>query len=85
MMWKALFTPRARKDLIKLEREHASRILEKIKKTLENPETHYKELGSRGYRKLRIGDYRVIAVLDFSGKVVDVRRVGHRRNIYKKI
>ncbi len=31
-----------------------------------------------------MGDYRVIYVIDDSVSVVDIRRIGHRRDIYSK-
>ena len=37
------------------------------------------------YHKIRAGDYRAIVMLGHQKEVVDVRRIGHRRNIYEKI
>lgn len=36
----------------------------------------------KGYWKLRIGDYRVIYKI--SGKIVEIFRIGHRKEIYKR-
>jgi len=33
--------------------------------------------------KLRVGDYRAIVDVDNSAKVINVLKVGHRKNIYK--
>ncbi|MFH0714180.1 MAG: type II toxin-antitoxin system RelE/ParE family toxin [Candidatus Diapherotrites archaeon] len=86
-MWRLVFTPRARKDLLKIEKSEAIRIVEKLKSCLENPESHFVQL-SRPYAeywKLRVGDYRAIAVLEYSTQTVEVRRAGHRKNIYRQL
>lgn len=42
---------------------------------------HYEGLS---YFKLRIGDYRALLDINPSFKLIEVRVVGHRSNIYKK-
>jgi mRNA interferase RelE/StbE len=34
--------------------------------------------------RLRVGDYRVIYLVDDGVRLVDVRKVGHRKDIYRK-
>ena len=34
--------------------------------------------------RLRVGDYRVIYLVDDVVRLVDVRKVGHRKDIYRK-
>ncbi len=58
-MWEAVITPSARKDLLKLEKAAAKQIITKVKKTLANPERHFKKLVDSDYCKLRAGDYRI--------------------------
>ena len=84
-MWHIVFTKRARKDLIALERQVSKRIFSKLEKAAENPKKQFSELVGSDYSKLRIGDYRVIVFLKFEEKLIEVRRIGHRRNIYKKL
>ena len=38
-----------------------------------------------GSFKLRVGDFRVIADIDRASKLIEVRLIGHRKNIYNKI
>lgn len=33
--------------------------------------------------RIRIGDYRVIYIIDDEIKIIDVQKVGHRRDIYE--
>ncbi|HZX34043.1 MAG TPA: type II toxin-antitoxin system RelE/ParE family toxin [archaeon] len=84
-MWQLLFTARARKDLLSLEKPVAERIISKLEQASADPQKAFSKLSGFQYYKLRVGDYRVIAFLDFSMKVVEVRRIGHRKNIYGKI
>jgi mRNA interferase RelE/StbE len=41
--------------------------------------------GHRPYLRLRIGDYRVIYVVDDEAKTVTVVLAGHRRDIYREL
>lgn len=77
--------PRARKDLIKLEKTISKRIIEKLEKALINPQKSFQQLTDSPYWKLRVGDYRIIALADEEKKLIEIRRIGHRKNIYNKI
>ena len=72
------------KDLSRLGRAEARRILDAIEKKLSASADEYLLLRGKfaGLRKLRLGDYQVIfAVL---GKQALVLRIGHRSRIYDK-
>ncbi len=84
-MWQLAFTKRSEKDFFRLEKEVARRIVARLEKSLENPKRYYSRVKGTGYCKLRAGDYRAVVILDQSKEIIDVRRVGHRRNIYKNL
>jgi len=69
--------------LSKSDRDQIKRAIET--KLTENPEVFGKPLrrSLKGYRKLRIGDYRVIFRIE--GNVVKVLVIQHRSIVYKKI
>jgi len=72
------------RDLKRLSRAEARRVLNQIEEGLsENADTYPVLKGQfTGLRKYRIGDYRVIyAIL---GDDVLVLRIGHRKEVYKK-
>ena len=71
------------KDLRKLNRPAAIRLLSKIEKAL-RLEGQGKALTGdfNGLYSLRVGDYRVIYVRTDSGFLV--LRIGHRRDVYKR-
>lgn len=71
------------KDLSRLGKSEARRILDKIEKDLSVRAGNYPLLKGAfaGLRKLRVGDYRIIFAV--FGQEVLVLRIGHRRDIYK--
>jgi mRNA interferase RelE/StbE len=71
------------RDLKKLSKEAAGRLLDQIERELlKKPESNPILKGQfTGLRKFRVGDYRVIYAL--LGEDVLILRIGHRKNIYK--
>ena len=72
------------KDLKKLGKAEASRIMDKIEKDLLKRPDAIPVLKGRfaGLRKYRFGDYRIIYVL--IGEEVIILRIGNRKDVYKK-
>ena len=72
------------KDLKKIGRKVAKRILDQIEKELgADPDKGVPLSGQfKGMFRYRIGDYRIIYVK--TGRGVLILRIGHRRKIYKK-
>ncbi len=72
------------RDLAKLPKAEARRVLDRIEEELSEKADSYPVLKGpfAGLRKFRIGDYRVIyAIL---GNDVLVLRIGHRKDVYRK-
>ena len=84
MAYNIVYKKSVQRDLKKLSKAEAHRILNQVEEDLsKNADTHPVLKGQfAGLRKYRIGDYRVIyAVL---GVDVLVLRIGHRKDVYKK-
>ncbi len=84
MAYNIIYKKSVHRDLKKLSKAEASRILDQIEDELSKKADTYPVLKGQfaGLRKYRIGDHRVIyAIL---GENVLVLRVGHRRDVYKK-
>lgn len=88
MAWQIEFLPEAAKELRKLDRTAAARILKTLEQriaVLDDPRT----LGSAltgdhaGYWRWRIGDYRLIAQIEDERVTVLEVRVAHRRAVYR--
>ena len=71
------------RDLKRLDKTEAGKILDKIEEELSQRADAYPVLKGEfaGLRKLRVGDYRVIYALMESDCLI--LRIGHRREIYR--
>ncbi|MBI2140532.1 type II toxin-antitoxin system RelE/ParE family toxin [Candidatus Woesearchaeota archaeon] len=78
------WSKKAEKFLEKLPPDTASRIAHKVDSIAADPFHFLEHYEGENYFKLRIGDYRALIDVDTSLRVIDVRIVGHRRNIYLK-
>jgi mRNA interferase RelE/StbE len=86
-MYQVEFRPKAAEDFEKLDEAIAARLLIKLRWLAENFESVKPEPLAgpfSGLHKLRVGDYRVVYSVDRHKKVLTVRLVGHRREIYER-
>ena len=84
MAYNITFKKSVAKDLKKIDRAEADRILKKISSELSKQADELPELKGpfAGLRKYRIGNYRVIfAIIDDS---ILILRIQHRKDAYKK-
>ena len=81
------FTRSARKELEPLPADTAHRILEKIESLAGNPRLPgtIKLRGQRHLWRMRVGDCRVIYLIDDFTKAIDISVVRHRRDIYRDL
>jgi mRNA interferase RelE/StbE len=78
-----LLTKKAEKQLDKLPDNIAEPIIEAINDLADNPRpVGYKNLKKRDGYRIRIGDYRVIYEVFDNELVIDVIKLGHRKDIY---
>jgi mRNA interferase RelE/StbE len=81
-MYSLLFEKKALNDLNSLDKEIKTRIWNKLQLCKENPFRFLKHLEDMPGFKLRVGDYRAIVDVDNSNMIINVLKVGHRKNIY---
>ena len=86
-MYKVRFSERAKKDLKKTDKHTAALILGWIRKNLENcenPRAHGKALTANlsGTWRYRVGDYRLLALIEDETITILILNIGHRREIY---
>ena len=84
-MYKIVVSKNALKDMTHLPAKINVQISKSIDKLANNPRPlGCKKLkGEKEYMwRIRVGDYRILYTIEEEIKVVDVRKVGHRRNIY---
>jgi mRNA interferase RelE/StbE len=88
LAWKIEFVPAAAKELRKLDRQVAARIIKTLEEhiaPLDDPRTIGSALVGEhaGYWRWRIGDYCVVARIQDERIMVLVVRVAHRREVYR--
>ncbi len=74
------------KDLYKLDKETAAKIIERVSTYLiRDPLKLGKALTGQfsGFYRYRYGDYRVLYVVDLTKKTIIVLKVWHRKNAYE--
>ena len=83
MAYNIVYKKSVHRDLKKLPKAEARRILDKIEKELsKNPQSNPALKGPFAWlRKFHIGDYRIIYVV--LGNDVLILRIGHRGDVYK--
>lgn len=74
----------AAKELADIQDPNRKRILAKIRSLADEPRPDgvVKLTGLSAYR-LRVGDYRIVYIIEDSIRVVSVTRIAHRSNVYQ--
>lgn len=77
--------PSALKELRKLPNDAIGRIVVAVEALKENPFPHgsRKLAGGRSSYRIREGDYRVIYTVAAELLVIEIVKVGHRKDVYK--
>jgi mRNA interferase RelE/StbE len=86
--YRIVFTNGALKELKKLDKQTALFIMAWVRKNLNactDPRRHGKGLTAKhsGQWRYRLGDYRLIAEIRDSERIVLILTVGHRREVYE--
>ena len=89
MAWRIEFVPAAAKELKKLGKSEAARIVTTLETriaALEDPRMIGSALTGElgGLWRWRIGDYRIIARIEDERITILIVRIGHRRGIYRR-
>jgi mRNA interferase RelE/StbE len=76
----------AKKELKKLNKQIIRRILQAIEKLAEDPyrSGSNKLIGSDSIYRLRVGNYRIIYDIRSDLQIVEIIKVGHRREVYRQ-
>jgi mRNA interferase RelE/StbE len=80
--WKAS----AKKELRKIDKTKIPKILDEIEKLSQNPypKNHKKILGTEHIYRVKIGDYRAIYSIENQQLIIEIIRIRHRKDVYKK-
>ena len=85
---KVIFTPKAKKSFLKLDKTIQKQIQKFIEKleAMSDPRVSGKMLAGNllGFWRYRVGDYRLLCKIIDKELVIVVVEVGHRREVYDK-
>ena len=74
----------AAKELEALPKKDLQRIIKRIRALAENPRPHgSKKLSRKEEYRVRQGDYRIVYSIEDKDSLVDIFKIGHRREIYR--
>jgi mRNA interferase RelE/StbE len=74
----------AEKEMDRLPTAVYARVSQRILNLQDNPRPRgIRKLSGRGEYRLRVGDYRVLYVVDDEKLIVTIVAVGHRREVYR--
>ena len=76
----------AKKELKKLDKQIIPRILQAVENLANNPYSSgsKKLIGSNSIYRIRVGDYRIVYNIKSSVLIIEIIKVGHRREIYRQ-
>lgn len=76
----------AKRELKKIEKGIIVKIIESVQSLSQNPypRSSKKLRGSETSYRIRVGDYRIVYTIHASVLTVEIIRVGHRKEIYRR-
>jgi mRNA interferase RelE/StbE len=84
MKYDVKWTETSLRQLEKLEKSIAKRIIDRVEFISEDPFMYVQKLKGFGLYRLRVGGYRVIMSIERKKLIVFVLEVGHKSVIYRK-
>lgn len=83
--YEVLIKRSAADELSTIPKRDLRRIVERIRSLAEEPRPHgCEKLSAQERYRLRQGDYRIVYAIDDAGQTVEIFKIGHRSEIYKK-
>lgn len=73
------------KDLRKIDSKFIPKIISAIQNLAEEPRPAASRplVGSQRTYRVRVGDYRIVYLIDDDAALIEVQRVRHRKDVYK--
>ena len=78
--------PSARKELEALPDNVLARVVQKMEalRSAPRPAGCKKLKGYKDQWRLRVGDWRVVYIIDDEAKLINITRIAHRREVYER-
>ena len=82
--YRLVFTRSAKRELEQLPRHVLELLKPRIDELLLQPRPHgCQKLSGTDFYRIRQGDYRVLYAIDDRERVVEIIKIGHRREVYR--
>ncbi|MBM3298053.1 MAG: type II toxin-antitoxin system RelE/ParE family toxin [Candidatus Aminicenantes bacterium] len=83
--YEVLIKRSAANELSGIPKRNLRRIVERIRSLSDEPRPHgCQKLSAQERYRIRQGDYRIVYSIDDAAKTIEVFKIGHRSEIYKK-
>jgi mRNA interferase RelE/StbE len=74
----------AAKELEAVPRKDLRKIIMRIRSLAQNPRPHgSQKLSGREQYRIRQGDYRIVYFIEDKDSLIDIVKIGHRREVYR--
>ena len=74
----------AAKELEGIPKKDLRKVVKRIKSLAQEPRPHQvQKLSHKQQYRIRQGDYRIIYSIDDEALIIDIVKIGHRRDIYR--
>ncbi len=85
-LYKVEWKNSAKKELKKLDKQVIPKILQAVENLADNPYAlgSKKLVGSDSIYRIRVGDYRIVYNIESSVLTIEIIKVGHRGQVYRK-
>ena len=85
MSYRIEFRPSALRELRRIPKPFADRLMTAIASlaTVPRPPRCVRLQGPEGFHRIRVGDYRIVYLIEDRVLLICVVRIGHRRGVYR--
>ena len=83
--YRVALTSSAEKELHRLPKKAIARMMSRLEQLVSAPRPPgcKKLKGGDNEWRIRVGDYRIVYVIDDAARTIDVTRIAHRRDVYE--
>ena len=84
-LFQTVLTKSAQKELEELDTALIKRIISRLEKLSDNPHPLgcLKLQGAQGLWRIRVGDYRVIYIINDEKRILEIMFIRHRKDVYR--
>ena len=75
----------AERELRAIPKKDLARVVDRAQVLADNPRPRGSEkLSGEEWYRIRQGDYRIVYAIDDEARIVEIVKIGHRREVYRK-